>query len=119
LWLAWRAIRDGAVIRIARLATYYGVVLGAVGGAIGMFVGDFVKYFLTNALIELQIVGENDAVNVVVEMLTRGVGWTILGVAIGMSEGLAARSLGKLSYGTHSGGLWVASSAGACSDFVM
>jgi Inner membrane component of T3SS, cytoplasmic domain len=98
------AIRDGAVIRIARLATY-GVVLGAIGGAIGMFVGDFVKFFLTSLLIDLKIVGENDAVNVVVEMLTRGVGWTILGVAIGMSEGLAARSLGKFSYGTLGGAL--------------
>jgi Inner membrane component of T3SS, cytoplasmic domain len=92
------AIRDGALIRIARLATY-GVVLGAVGGAIGMFVGDAVKYFLTSILIDL------NAVNVVVEMLTRGIGWTILGIAIGMSEGLAARSLGKFSYGTLGGAL--------------
>jgi hypothetical protein len=98
------AIRDGALIRIARLATY-GVVLGAIGGAVGMFVGDAVKYFLTSVLIDLKIIGESDAVNVMVEMLTRGLGWTILGIAIGMSEGLAARSLGKFSYGTLGGAL--------------
>jgi hypothetical protein len=34
-----------------------------------------------------------------------GVGWTLLGVAIGMSEGIAARSLGKFSYGTIGGAL--------------
>jgi hypothetical protein len=98
------AIRDGALIRIARLATY-GVILGALGGAIGMFVGDSVKYFLTTALIEHRIVGEDTATNVMVEMLTRGLGWTVLGVAIGMSEGLAARSLGKISYGTLGGAM--------------
>src|SRR4051812_39156317 len=43
------AIRDGALIRIARLATY-GVLLGAVGGAIGMVVGDGVNYFLSDVL---------------------------------------------------------------------
>ena len=31
--------------------------------------------------------------------MARGLGWSFLGVAIGLSEGIAARSLGKLSYG--------------------
>ena len=38
-------------------------------------------------------------------MVARGLGWTVLGVAIGMSEGIAARSLGKFSYGTVGGAI--------------
>jgi hypothetical protein len=88
------AIRDAALIRIARLATY-GVVLGAIGGAIGMVIGDEVNYFLVNTLPN----------NVVVAMFARGLGWTVLGVFIGMSEGIAAKSLGKFSYGTIGGAI--------------
>jgi len=88
------AIRDGALIRIARLASY-GVVLGAIGGAIGMFLGDEVNFVLNSFF------GDN----LVVAMIARGLGWTVLGVAIGMSEGIAARSLGKFSYGTLGGAL--------------
>ncbi len=87
------AIRDGALIRMARLATY-GVVLGAIGGAIGMVVGDAVNFMLS-ALLN----------NVIGAMLARGLGWTVLGVFIGMSEGIAARSLGKFSYGTAGGAI--------------
>src|SRR5439155_1729355 len=38
-------------------------------------------------------------------MFARGLGWTFLGLAIGASEGVAARSLGKFSYGTAGGAL--------------
>jgi hypothetical protein len=86
------AIRDGALVRIARLGTY-GVVLGAIGGAIGMLVGDQVNYAL-NALLGNYFF---------VAMVARGLGWMVLGVAIGMSEGIAAKSLGKFSYGTLGG----------------
>src|SRR5262249_29426861 len=37
--------------------------------------------------------------------IVRGLGWLLLGVAIGVSEGIAARSLGKLSYGSAGGAL--------------
>jgi hypothetical protein len=104
LVVAVEAIRDEALIRFARLATY-GMILGAIGGALGMLLGDSVKYLLTNVFIELGVVGEDTTVNVVSEMVSRGLAWTVLGVAIGMSEGLAARSLGKLSYGTLGGAL--------------
>jgi hypothetical protein len=86
------ALRDRAVARFARLATY-GVALGAVGGAVGMFIGDEV-----NALLLSWLGGST-----FVTMLARGIGWTFLGVAIGASEGIAARSLGKFSYGTLGG----------------
>jgi len=38
-------------------------------------------------------------------MLARGLGWMFLGVAVGFSEGIAARSLGKFSYGTLGGAI--------------
>ncbi len=88
------AIRDGAMVRFARLASY-GVVLGAIGGALGMLTGDKVNQGLINML------GDHW----VVAMLARGLSWTLLGVAIGMSEGIAARSLGRFSYGTIGGAI--------------
>lgn len=88
------AIRDGALVRFARLASY-GVVLGAIGGALGMLVGDK----LNRSLIETLGGGW------FVATLVRGLGWTLLGVAIGMSEGIAARSLGRFSYGTIGGAI--------------
>jgi hypothetical protein len=86
------AIRDRAFVKFARLASY-GVVLGAIGGAIGMFLGEQINF------------GLHASDNWVMLMLARGIGWTFLGVAIGMSEGIAARSLGRFSYGTLGGAL--------------
>jgi hypothetical protein len=88
------AIRDRSLVRFCRLASY-GVLLGAAGGALGMLLGDEINYLL------IQILGAGLAV----EMLARGIGWLVLGLAIGMSEGIAARSLGKFSYGTIGGAL--------------
>ena len=86
------AIRDQSVVRFARLATY-GVGLGLVGGALGMYVGDIVNYYLIYYFGDFPLL----------TMLARGLGWSLLGVAIGASEGVAARSLGKFSYGTAGG----------------
>jgi hypothetical protein len=95
------AIRDQSLVRFSRLASY-GVLLGAAGGAAGMFIGDLVNG-------GLQAVFEPDpdrfAANLFVVMISRGLGWLFLGVAIGMCEGIAARSLGKFSYGTLGGAL--------------
>jgi MFS family permease len=89
------AIRDRSLVRFSRLASY-GVILGAAGGAAGMLIGDGIQYLLVDQL---------GSQSVPLAMLTRGIGWLFLGVAIGMSEGLAARSLGKFSYGTLGGAL--------------
>jgi hypothetical protein len=86
------ALRDLSLVRFARLGSY-GVLLGCVGGALGMYLGDKVN----SALIRMF------GANLIVTMLARGFGWSLLGVAIGMSEGIAARSLGKFSYGTIGG----------------
>jgi hypothetical protein len=88
------AIRDRALVKFARLASY-GVALGAIGGAIGMLVGDEINYRLVRP----------DSEGWAIPLLARGVGWTFLGVAIGMSEGIAARSLGRFSYGTIGGAI--------------
>jgi hypothetical protein len=87
------AIRDKALMKFCRLGTY-GVLLGAVGGALGMLLGDLINAGL------LRI-----ADNFFMRVLSRGLGWSILGVFIGMAEGIAARSLGKFSYGTLGGAI--------------
>ncbi len=89
------AIRDHSLIRFVRLASY-GVGLGVVGGAIGMIVAENLNTFL---------IGLPGGDTFIVKMLARGLAWSLLGVAIGMSEGIAARSLGKFSYGTLGGAL--------------
>jgi hypothetical protein len=95
------AIRDHSLARFARLSSY-GVVLGVIGGAIGGIVGESLKTWLS----EVFKLGEQENfASTVLSMLGFGIGWTLLGVAIGMCEGIAARSLGKFSYGTLGGAL--------------
>ena len=94
------AIRDRNPVRFVRLASY-GALLGAVGGALGMLIGDKVNLLL------IERIGRADsgALPTLGTVFARGLGWTFLGVAVGLSEGVAARSLGKLSYGTAGGAL--------------
>src|SRR5262245_16583869 len=91
------AIRDRSLVRFCRLASY-GLVLSAVGGALGMWLGDRVNYYLVR-----EIGAASDLKSRLLTMLARGLGWMFLGMAVGGSEGLAARSLGKFSYGTLGG----------------
>lgn len=86
------AIRDRSFVRFVRLASY-GVLLSWFGGAVGMLAGDKVNFLLIGLL------GDH----LVVTLIARGLGWSLLGVAIGMTEGIAARSLGKFSYGALGG----------------
>jgi hypothetical protein len=86
------AIRDQSLVRFARLASY-GVLLAWIGGALGMYVGDKVNYYLIYWFGDFALL----------TLLARGLGWSLLGIAIGASEGIAARSLGKFSYGTAGG----------------
>src|SRR5581483_9928633 len=92
------AIRDRSLLRFCRLASY-GVILGALGGAPGNVVGEQVNYYLVQGLLSASMLRG------VGEVLSRGLGWMFLGVAIGLGEGIAARSLGKLSYGTIGGAI--------------
>jgi hypothetical protein len=86
------AIRDQSLVRFARLASY-GVLLSLLPGALGMLLGDYVQ----------SVIVTYAGNHVVFTMFARGLGWSLLGVAVGASEGIAARSLGKFSYGTIGG----------------
>jgi type III secretion system (T3SS) inner membrane Yop/YscD-like protein len=94
------ALRDRALLRAMRLACY-GLLLGACGGAAGLEVGDWLNYLL------VQKVGadQQGAAMVLGVMFARGLGWMFLGMAIGVSEGVAARSLGRFSYSTLGGAI--------------
>lgn len=94
------AIRDLSLVRFARLASY-GAILSWLGGALGMYVGDQVNYGFINVV--NRVFPNSVAIATLVGMIARGLGWSLLGIAIGASEGVAARSLGKLSYGTLGG----------------
>ena len=86
------AIRDQSLVRFARLASY-GVIIAMFGGALGMYVGDRINQLVVWLFGDLLLF----------TMLARGMGWSLLGIAIGASEGIAARSIGKFSYGTIGG----------------
>jgi hypothetical protein len=90
------ALRDRSLLRFVRLASY-GVLLGATGGAVGMLLGEWVNYGL------VRLFGAGTVLAFLGAMFARGLGWMCLGAAVGVSEGIAARSLGKLSYGTIGG----------------
>src|SRR5262249_54874256 len=94
------ALPDRSLVRFVRLATY-GVVPGAFGGAIGMIVAAKVNHYLVEKIGAIR--GSTGALAAAV--LARGLGFLFLGMAVGLSEGIAARSLGKLSYGTLGGTL--------------
>src|SRR5205807_9642620 len=94
------AIRDRSWMRFVRLASY-GVVLGAVGGALGMLIAERVNYALVGGIGAIR----GSALKFLGTVLTRGVGFLFLGLAVGLSEGIAARSLGKISYGGLGGAL--------------
>jgi hypothetical protein len=95
------AIRDRSLIRFVRLASY-GVALGVLGGAVGILVGDWVNFWLVKLLGASR---EGSVLHLLGTMFARGLGWMLLGVAVGASEGIAARSLGKFSYGTLGGAI--------------
>jgi hypothetical protein len=94
------AIRDRSWLRFVRLASY-GVVLGAIGGAVGMLVAERINYALVGGIGAIR----GNVFKFMGTVLTRGLGFLFLGMAVGFSEGIAARSLGKFSYGTLGGTL--------------
>jgi len=93
------AIRDRSLVRFCRLASY-GAVLGAVGGAMGMWVGDTVNFKLVEWIGAVRGTKE-----LLLTVFARGLGWMLLGLAVGASEGIASRSMGKFTYGLAGGAL--------------
>ena len=92
------AILDRALVRFCRYAAY-GIVLGAVGGALGSWLGDWVNVKLA------QESAEAARFDIVGKLLARGLGWMLFGLFVGVSEGIASRSLGKITYGAIGGSL--------------
>jgi hypothetical protein len=94
------AIRDRSFLRFVRLASY-GLFLGALGGALGMFLAERVNYLFVGGIGAIR----GNSLKFLATIFARGLGFLFLGAAVGMSEGIAARSLGKFSYGTLGGTL--------------
>ena len=92
------AILDRALLRFVRFAAV-GTVMGGVGGALGFWLGEQVHYALVPSTGELSSSGLAGLV------LARGLGWMFFGLAVGCAEGIASRSLRKLSYGAIGGTL--------------
>ena len=94
------AIRDRSLLRFVRLASY-GILLGMVGGAVGMLIAGPVHDFLLDRIGAVR----GNIGKYLATVFFRGLGFMLLGLAVGLSEGIAARSLGKMSYGTLGGAL--------------
>ncbi|MHB1424030.1 MAG: FHA domain-containing protein [Gemmataceae bacterium] len=94
------SIRDRSLLRFVRLATY-GVLLGALGGAVGMLIAGPVHDRLLEGIGAVR----GSVIKYLATVFLRGLGFLFLGLAVGFSEGIAARSLGKMSYGTLGGAL--------------
>ena len=96
--------RDGSWLRFNRLAAY-GLIIGAMGGAIGLPLAEFVNTIVIPWIGE-PISKTNVSVGkALLDMLVFGVCWTLVGCGVGVSEGIAARSFGKFSYGTIGGAI--------------
>jgi len=93
------AILDRAPVRFLRYASI-GVLLGALGGLVGFWIGEWVNYVMQPAAGETLTTGRSIGI-----VAARGMGWMLFGLLVGASEGVAARSLGKFSYGAIGGSL--------------
>jgi hypothetical protein len=78
------------------------LILGAIGGAIGLSLAELINKGL---IAKIGYSREGSVLNLIGTMLARGLAWSVLGLAVGLSEGLAARSLGKFSYGAIGGAI--------------
>ena len=95
------AILDRSFLRFCRFAAV-GVILGGLGGALGNWIGEGLNHYLQDRAKDSAWLLEN---KFLVSLLTRGLGWAVFGFAVGISEGIAARSMGKFSYGAIGGTL--------------
>lgn len=79
-------LRDGAWLTLAR-STTWGALAGAIGGAVGLVLGEVVLGSFRGGLIG------------------RAMSWSVLGLGIGMGQGIAYWSRQKLAFGLLGGGL--------------
>lgn len=83
---AYEPLRDGAWLKFARTSSW-GSLAGAAGGAIGLLVGEWVLGLFQGG------------------SLGRAASWSILGLGIGLSQGLVHRSRQRLLFGLIGGGI--------------
>jgi hypothetical protein len=94
------ALRDRSWLRFVRLACV-GMLLGGLGGALGMCLAEMTNYLLVSRMGAIR----ESVLIFFLTVIARGLSFTLLGLFVGASEGLAARSRGKFSYGTLGGAL--------------
>ena len=92
------SLLDRSLLRFLRYGAV-GIVLGGVGGAAGWWLGEWVNYAIVS------LAGANTTLGLVCGVLARALGWTLFGVAVGIGEGVAARSARKIKYGAVGGSL--------------
>jgi hypothetical protein len=78
--------REGAWRKMSRTASW-GAIVGAIGGALGLWVGEKILTGFQGGL------------------LGRAISWAVLGLGIGVSQGLAYRSIPRLKFGLLGGGI--------------
>ena len=98
------ALRDRSLLRFSRLAAY-GVVLGAIGGALGLVLGETVNDLLVRGVMRLRGDSARGLLGYVAEVMSRALGWMLLGLVVGLSEGMATRVVAKIRYGLLGGAL--------------
>ena len=90
------AFHDAVLLRFIRFASM-GTLLGAMGGALGFWLGESIHYWL------LPSSGELNWINTATLIISRALGWGFFGLAVGMSEGLALRSVRLCRFGALGG----------------
>jgi hypothetical protein len=92
------SLLDRSLLRFLRYGAV-GLLLGGLGGAAGWWLGEWVNYAIVS------VAGANTTLAGLCSVLARALGWTLFGVAVGIGEGVAARSSRKIKYGAIGGSL--------------
>lgn len=76
----------------------FGALVGMIGGALGFFLGQAVLFLVGELLVH-----SNKTLHSIGLPLSRTVGWAVMGVFIGLIEGVRARSMAKIRVGVIGG----------------
>lgn len=97
---------DHSLLRFGR-RTAWGASLGALGGGLACWVGTRLQYYLERAL-ALSSISQAQGIVLTCDAITYGLGWMVLGLAVGAAAGLATRSIHRF---------WFASLGAALGSF--
>jgi hypothetical protein len=76
----------------------FGAIVGMIGGGVGFFLGQAVLFLMGGLLIH-----SNKHLNAIGLPLSRTVGWAVMGIFIGLIEGVRAKSMAKIKVGVIGG----------------